>query len=878
MSNSRWHASWTSGVIVGLLAALSACGGGGGDDSPAPGGGGGNPPVTTLPDCPAAPTTLRDITAVQGPGALSPFDGQAVTVRGVVTADFQADDQLKGFFIQQPVADADPKTSEGLFVYAPGGADVKVGDYVQASGTVSEFKSGSTDPERLTELATVTAISTCGAGPAIAAREVTLPLASATDLEAVEGMLVEFKQTLTVSEVYNLGRYGELVLSTGGRLFQANNHPGSATRDEVNAANALAKIVLDDGAGIQNPTPIPYLSAADSTGTRRVGDTVAGVRGVVTWTADAFHIHPVAAPAFTAANPRPAAPAAVGGTLRAGSLNVLNYFTTLGQRGANTAEELTRQRAKLVETIVGLNADALGLMEIENNGTAALADLVGAVNAKLGANTYAWIDAGKPGTDAITVAMIYKPARVTPIGNAVVPTDPDFAVDGGLRPPVAQRFAAVDNHGGFWLVVNHLKSKGSCPASVDDLDADKGQGCWNVSRFRQALALQKWVNGLIDASGESDVLMVGDFNSYLNEDPVKSLEGGGFEALLKRLPEDARYSYVFNGESGALDHAFASETLGAQVNGIAVWHVNADEPTVLDYNTEFKTDDRYAATPYRSSDHDPVLVGLTLTADAPVVVPALAATLPGSAVAGTAASITGIAATNGSALSVDWGDGTTEAPAVGVTTLAHTYAAAGSFTLKLVLSDAGGLTAERSGTVVVSAAPSSGDTPELFFSEYVEGSSNNKALEIYNPTAGTVDLTAYTVRLYANGAVAPTSSLALTGTLESGKTLLLINTAFTTSVTLPGAVKHGVANFNGDDAVTLERSGTVVDAFGQVGFDPGTAWTGGTLSTLDRTLRRKPGIVHGSVPAGAPAAWDPSVEWAGFPIDTFDGLGSHVAQ
>ncbi|KRB19856.1 ExeM/NucH family extracellular endonuclease [Rhizobacter sp. Root16D2] len=876
MSNSRWHASWTSGVIVGLLAALSACGGGGGDDSPPPGGG--NPPVTTLPDCPAAPNTLRDITAVQGPGALSPFDGQAVTVRGVVTADFQGDAQLKGFFIQQPVADADPKTSEGLFVFAPGGADVKLGDYVQASGTVSEFKSGTTDPERLTELATVTAISTCGAGPAIAAREVTLPLASATDLEAVEGMLVEFKQTLTVSEVYNLGRYGELVLSTGGRLFQANNHPGTATRDEVNAANALAKIVLDDGAGIQNPTPIPYLSAADSTGTRRVGDTVAGVRGVVTWTADAFHVHPVAAPAFTAANPRPAAPAAVGGTLRAGSLNVLNYFTTLGQRGANTAEELTRQRAKLVETIVGLNADALGLMEIENNGTAALADLVGAVNAKLGANTYAWIDAGKPGTDAITVAMIYKPARVTPIGNAVVPTDPDFAVDGGLRPPVAQRFAAVDNHGGFWLVVNHLKSKGSCPTSVDDLDADKGQGCWNVSRFRQALALQKWVNGLIDASGETDVLMVGDFNSYLSEDPVKSLEGGGFEALLKRLPEDARYSYVFNGESGALDHAFASETLGAQVNGIAVWHVNADEPLVLDYNTEFKTDDRYAVTPYRSSDHDPVLVGLTLAADAPAIVPALAATLPSSAVAGTAVSITGIAATNGTALSVAWGDGTTETPAVGVTTLAHTYAAAGSYALKLVLSDAGGQTAERSGTVVVSAAPSTGDTPELFFSEYVEGSSNNKAVEIYNPTSGTVDLTAYTVRLYANGAAAPTSSLALTGTLESGKTLLLINTAFTTSATLPGAVKHGVANFNGDDAVTLEKSGTVIDAFGQVGFDPGTAWTGGSLSTLDRTLRRKPGIVHGSVPAAAPAVWDPSGEWAGFPIDTFDGLGSHAAR
>lgn len=876
MRKSTLRASWMPGAVLVMLAALSACGGGGGDD-PAPGGGG-NPPVATLPDCPAAPNTLRDITAVQGPGALSPFDGQTTTVRGVVTADFQASEQLQGFFIQQPVADNDPKTSEGLFVYAPGGADVKVGDYVQASGTVSEFKSGTTDPDRLTELATVTAISVCGAGPAIAAREITLPLASAADLEAVEGMLVEFKQTLTVSEVHDLGRYGELVLSTGGRLYQANNHPGSATRDEVIAANALAKIVLDDGAGIQNPTPIPYLSAADTSGTRRVGDTVTGVRGVIGWTADAFRVHPVTAPTFAAGNPRTAAPEAVGGTLRAGSLNVLNFFTTLGQRGANTADELVRQRAKLVETIAGLNADALGLMEIENNGTVALADLVGAVNAKLGAGTYAYVDAGKPGTDQITVAMIYKPARVTPVGNPQVPTDPNFMVDGGLRPPVAQRFEAVDNHGGFWLVVNHLKSKGSCPSSASDQDAEHGQGCWNASRFRQAVALQQWVAQLSAASGEEDVLMVGDFNSYLNEDPIKSLEGAGFEELLKRLPEEARYSYVFDGESGALDHGFASEALGPQVTGITVWHVNADEPSVLDYNTEFKTDDRYAATPYRSSDHDPVLVGLQLAADTPAVVPALAATLPASGVVGTAVGITGIAASNGTALSVDWGDGTQETPAPAVTTLSHTYAAAGSFTIRLVLTGSGGLPAERSGSVAISAAPVTGNTPDLFFSEYVEGSSNNKALEIYNPTSGTVDLSAYAVKLYSNGGTAATQALALTGTLDPGKTLVLLNSSFTTAVTIPGSIKSAVTNFNGDDAVTLEKSGAVIDAIGQVGFDPGTAWTGGAVTTLDKTLRRKPGIVHGSVPAAAPAVWDPSVEWSVFAIDAFDGLGSHVAN
>jgi len=118
--------------------------------------------------------------------------------------------------------------------------------------------------------------------------------------------------------------------------------------------------------------------------------------------------------------------------------------TTLNQRGANSAAEFTRQRDKLVETIVGLDADALGLMEIENNGLTAVSDLVAAVNARIGvAGTYAVIDSGTPGTDAIKVTVIYKPARLRPIGNPVVPTDAGFSVDGGMRPPVAQRFAAI---------------------------------------------------------------------------------------------------------------------------------------------------------------------------------------------------------------------------------------------------------------------------------------------------------------------------------------------------------------------------------------------------------------------------------------------------
>ena len=652
-----------------LSLAISACGGGG--DEP----GSNDEQATassqradaehrgaTLPACPAPPQTLQDITAVQGPGALSPLDGQAVSVRGVVTADLRAPGRLNGLFIQQPVADADPATSEGLFVFAPGNTvPLQVGDYVQVSGTVVEFKSGSTDPERATQLSQLTQLDVCGPARPIRPTRLRLPVDSSAELEAVEGMLVRFDQTLHVTETFSLGRFGELVLSARDRQYHPNNQP-RLSPDEARELNPRSRIVLDDAQAAQNPNPIPNLSAADSSGTRRADDVVQRLEGILSWGFDTYRVQPTALPQFEPRNPRPAAPDNVGGTLKAGSLNVLNYFTTLNARGANSAAELERQRAKLVEAIVGLDADILGLIEIENNAKTALADLVNAVNTRLGSTVYAFRDAGVPGTDAIKVAVIYKPARVDAIGNPVVPDDPDFIVDGGLRPPVAQRFAARDNGGGLWFVVSHLKSKGSCPSAADSPDRDLGQGCWNASRVRQATALQRWIDGLVAASGEADVLQVGDYNAYLREDPIATLESAGNENLLLRLPRRERYSFVFGGEAGALDHAFASASLRRQVSGVTLWHINADEPPVLDYNTEFKTDDRYAPTPFRSSDHDPVLVGLQLRQDAPVSAPTLDATLPTAAQATVVVSIGGIVAQPASgatitALGVDWGDG-----------------------------------------------------------------------------------------------------------------------------------------------------------------------------------------------------------------------------
>ncbi len=821
-----------------------------------------------LPACEAPPNPLTAIVAVQGPGEQSPLLGQAVTVRGVVTGDFQDDAQLRGFYLQQPVPDHDPATSEALFVFAPGALDVAAGDYVQVSGVVAEFPDTGAAASRATQIANPTALTVCGPGPRIAPRWVTLPLASATDLERYEHMLVRVPQLLTVTETGELGRFGEMRLSVGGRLYHPNNGTGSRTPEQM----SLSTLVLDDGSTRQNPSPTPYFSAAGPEGVRRMGDRVLGLTGVLTQAFGVYRVHPTTPPVFYPRNPRTAAPAAVGGTLKAASLNVLNYFTTLKSRGADTAAELVRQRDKIVAALQAMDADVVGLIEVQNDSGAALADLVGALNAKLGGPVYAALPSGITGTDEIRVAMIYKPASVRTLGLPTQGTDPRFTEGGGGRPPLAQRFVSRANEGGFWFVVNHFKSKGSCPGSGD---VDLGQGCWNQQRTRQAAALNDFAAGLVAGSGEADVLMVGDFNAYPNEDPITAIKAGGFEELAARLPARDRYSFVFDGQAGLLDHEFASASLGTQVSGVAIWHINADEPEVIDYNTENKTDDRYAPTPYRASDHDPVLVGLNLNADPFLCEPAVSATLPASSVAGQAVQVSAIAPQAcGNAvlvsLSVDWGDGSpAQLLALDATAAEHTYAAAGSYTVRVRTVDNANLAAEVSGTVVVSGAP--GSTGDLFFSEYVEGSSNNKAIEIFNPLAVAVNLADYTVRLYNNGAATPNTSLVLSGTLAPGATLVIANPSAGAALLALAQRTSGVCGFNGDDALVLEKGGVVIDALGQVGFDPGTQWSASGVATLDRTLRRKGGIAQGE--ATATDVFDPSLEWDGFAIDDFSGLG-----
>ena len=829
---------WLAAAALAVSAvALGACGGGSDGTGPAPVPPDIEAPIVVLPTCAAAVPVnapLQTIAMVQGTGSVSPLVSATVTVRGVVVGDFQNSTatRLGGFFIQQIEAAANPLASRGIFVFAPNAAKVTVGDYLQLTGVVGEFGSAL---DSVTQIAGSVTFTVCGSGVVVAPTAVTLPVADAQTLERFEGMLVEFNQPLAVTELFELGRFGSLALSAGGRQFHPNN--GNVT--VTNAQNRLNRIVLDDGSSVQNPNPTPYFSAPGPAGVRRMGDTTQKVTGVLSHGFSSYRIHPTAAPLFVNANPRKTTAPDVGGTLKVASLNVLNYFTTFtngqtaagqtGQgctlgssaitasncRGADNLVEFERQQAKIVEAILGLNADVLGLMEIQNTDIATQ-QLLKALNAKAGAGTYAAVNSGTIGTDAIKVDILYKPARVDRVGSTVLPTGADLtnytAIAG--RPPLAQRFASREsngNGGNFWFVVNHFKSKGGCPASGD---VDTGQGCFNQGRTQQANALKNFV-ATLKTQGEQDVLMMGDFNSYLLEDPTKVLESDGSESLLKRMAEADRFTYVFGGESGALDHAYASSSLRQQVSGVGVWHINADEPTAIDYNLNFTTDDRFAPTPFRASDHDPVLVGLNLSQDTAVVQPPLLAiALPPSATVNQTMTLAVNEANPGgtatlASLIVSWGDGTPNSSLPGAGTAGHVYTTAGNFVVAVTLTNSAGVVAVRQSTVMVASAVAVAPVippgaPDIFFSEYVEGTSNNKALEIYNPTAAAIDLSTYSIKLFSNGASTTTSVLTLSGTLASGRTLVLVNGNSIASFQVSGSVvANNVINFNGDDALIL---------------------------------------------------------------------------
>ena len=565
------------------------------------------------------------ISAVQGSGTASPEAGKTVVVEAVVT---RVTAFATGFYIQEEASDSDnnPATSEGIFVYNDTATDYPaVGDKVRVLGKVEEYFT-KTQIRR-------TGLQACGTATVPQAVSVTLPVSNLNVWENLESMQVTFPQQLVVADHYNLGTYGELTLAPQ-RLFTPTNQfrPGTAEAIALASQNSRSKIVLDDLANGKNPANIIYPAPGlNMNNPVRIGDSVnANLSGILDYSFSAWRLLPAGTVQFNASNPREEQPVLRNlGNLKVASANVLNYFNGDGlgggfptSRGASTAIEFERQASKIVAALSSINADVVGLMEIENDGygsQSAIVDLVSRLNQQLGAGTYQYVQVPgttQLGTDEISVGMLYKPAKVTPVGNAVTTSAGVFGY--GNRQPLVQTFKQKSNNEVFTFAVNHFKSKGSCPSGSTNPDRDfkDGQSCWNATRVQAATELTAWLATNPTGSADKDVLIMGDLNAYAKEDPIVTLTNKGFVNMVEKFQGNRGYSYLFGGESGYLDHALASAALSPQVTYAMEWHINADESTVFDYNMEDKTvqqqADFYQPTPFRGSDHDPVVVELAL--------------------------------------------------------------------------------------------------------------------------------------------------------------------------------------------------------------------------------------------------------------------------
>ena len=618
-----------------------------------------SPTPTETPAPTEAPTDVTQIDAIQGTTDTSPFVDQTVKTVGVVTAAYPGGG-FDGFYIQSPdtggpIDLTTHDASDGIFVYGTAAtASVTIGDYVSVVGVVTEFYN-------LTEITAASAsdvvqLNDDGIVDPIAAT-VALPETEAAR-ESLEGMLLAPQGDFTVTNNYTTNNYAEIGLAAGTTPLvnpTVTARPGTDAYTAAIAANAARAVTLDDGASTSylssdaENTAVPYLATTEPV---RIGAAVTFTKPVIfdyrrgVWkfqpttalvAENADTVQPV-----TFENDRTDAPEDVGGDIRLATFNVLNYFSTTGDslsgcsyytdrvgdpttvrggclaRGAADAENFDRQQTKIVAAINALDADVVSLEEIENSAAFgkdrddALQNLVTALNTDAGSDV--WDLAGSPtdlpaNEDVIRTAFIFKPATVELFGESVVLAESE-AFNGRAREPLAQAFQLVgDDESSFLAIANHFKSKGS--GSGADADQDDGQGASNATRVEQAEALVAFADELKTSTGIDRVFLTGDFNAYDLEDPLQVLLEAGY---INQGAKTGEYTYAFGGTVGSLDHVFASAEADATVNDVDVWNINSVESVALEYSRyNNNLTDFYTPDAFRSSDHDPVVLGLNLT-------------------------------------------------------------------------------------------------------------------------------------------------------------------------------------------------------------------------------------------------------------------------
>ncbi|WP_348665875.1 ExeM/NucH family extracellular endonuclease, partial [Acinetobacter venetianus] len=591
------------------------------------------PPTTETVSCSSSDTPIADLAQAT--------QNQTYTIRGIITADYRYNNGFSGFYVQTADSKAKANVSNAIFVYIPASSAIKggqVGEEVILKGRLTSYQNQLQIDQLQQD------IQTCNLNMAdqVQPLAINLPFSSLSDssensAKRYQGMLVKLPQTLTVSENYNFGRYGELSLSLGRLFIPTNLYPALSNEAKALAQqNLLSKIIFDDGYNNQNRTPwLPQNFSALNT--LRSGYQLKNAEGILEYRFNNWRVQPVVGrnlPELVAnTNPRQTIAAKQSQYIRAAAFNVLNYdngkngFPT--ERGATSQAEFDKQHRKIVSALKTIDADVYGLMEIANNGYGS--DSAVAYLTKALGNDWKYVipeGQDKLGTDVIAVAIIYNSKRVKPVNKAAV-----LDLGDKNRSTIAQSFQPVQGGKIFTVIPNHLKSKGCSGVDSTSLDADQndGQGCWNPTRVKAVEQLTQWIAKNPTQVKNPNILLLGDMNSYAKEDPILTFEKANYKVLLNdaKVGEGANaYSYVFGvssnaegyGGAGNLDHAIADSELYKRVVKAFAWHINADEPTVLDYNEEYKTEEQkelfYSADPYRSSDHDPVIVDLDMKGSA----------------------------------------------------------------------------------------------------------------------------------------------------------------------------------------------------------------------------------------------------------------------
>ncbi|MGL6264538.1 ExeM/NucH family extracellular endonuclease [Aeromonas jandaei] len=669
--------------------------------------------------CPPDPAQLTPIPTIQGTGSGSQFATDTVTdkngnitgkispgtfmVRGVVTTLGQS--LTKGFYLTDPAGDGNPATSDGIFVYlndsklATNYPALKPGAEVCLEARVEEYYGGTQLKPTFEANKARLQVTAQGLTVPTSVLQVKEGETLAQALNRHEGMRVRLDSS---SDLHLTRNYGfdykvyrnNVELSHKAPLLKPTqlHIAGSPKAVALAAKNGSNRLVVESDYKAQDGV-LPWFPGWDADqGYLRIGDELTGLEGVIVYNKDAFRLVvpgdvTLSAGALlrTQEDDRQPAPArASGSDLRIGSFNVLNYFTSHSSiggalnvlckdqpdadsakgcnRGAKSLADFEKQRTKIVNAITEMDADLLGLMEMENNGfgdNSAINNLVTRLNdqQKDASKRYAYVRLPASlltnekffGGDAIMVAMIYRPALLTPASEANVIRMPEqryttggVAKTAGQRDSLVQSFTVAGSKDPLTLVVNHLKSKGSgCYENGDGKTEPADlQGKCTEFRVTAAKVLGEAVSKL-----PGQVLLVGDFNSYAKEDPIRvltdynpaaserkivsashtfigeqSYEQLGHEVtrsyglidLNVKFNKEKAISYSYDSELGTLDYALANPALASKVVNVADWHINSFESNLFEYGNQYTGTLLKSDNPFSASDHDPIIVDLKM--------------------------------------------------------------------------------------------------------------------------------------------------------------------------------------------------------------------------------------------------------------------------